>query len=109
MTYSGTAGQAYFVRISGTNPSVSLQAVDTVSVNNVTQNEGTSGTTNFVFTVSLSTAQSQQVTVNYGTNPGTAAAGSDYASASGILTFAPGETSKLVTVAVVRRHGQRTG
>jgi hypothetical protein len=100
LTYNGVLGGAYFVRISGTSSNVSIQAIDTVSVNNVTQNEGTNGATNFVFTVSLSTPQSQAVSVNYATNPGTAAAGSDYTATSGVVNFAPGETTKLVTVVV---------
>jgi len=46
------------------------------------------------------------VTVNYATASGTATAGSDYQSASGALTFAPGETSKTVTILV---NGDRLG
>ena len=40
------------------------------------------------------------VTVNYATANGTAAAGSDYATSSGTLTFAPGETTKTIPVAI---------
>ena len=40
------------------------------------------------------------MTVKYATADGTATAGSDYNAASGTLTFAAGETSKTVTVAV---------
>src|SRR5262249_1730715 len=52
------------------------------------------------FTVTLSTANSRTVTVNYATAAGTATAGSDYSSASGTVTFNPGETSKTVLVTV---------
>ena len=38
------------------------------------------------------------VSVDWATANGTAVAGSDYEAASGTLTFAPGETSKTVTV-----------
>ena len=62
--------------------------------------EGNAGTSNAVFTASLSAAGALPVSVNYATANGTAAAGSDYAAASGALTFAPGETSKTVAVAV---------
>ncbi|MEQ1828256.1 MAG: SBBP repeat-containing protein [Pirellula sp.] len=62
--------------------------------------EGNAGTVSAQFTVSLSDGGSQTVTVNYGTFDGTATSGSDYQSLSGILTFAPGETSKTVVVPV---------
>src|SRR6266550_2626957 len=78
----------------------------TVSINDVTKPEGNIGTTSFDFTVSLSDASSQPVTVHYATTDGTAtggaacAAGTDYVSATGTVTFAPGETSKQLSVAV---------
>jgi hypothetical protein len=59
-------------------------------------------TTPLTFTVSLSAASTQPVTVQYATANGTAAAGSDYVAAAGTLTFAPGETRKTVVVTVVR-------
>jgi len=73
----------------------------TLSINNVSANEGNSGTTAFNFTVSLLGASSQTVTVNYATANGTATAPVDYTAANGTLSFAPGETSKTVTVSVV--------
>jgi hypothetical protein len=63
--------------------------------------EGDSGTTPAVFTVSLSQASGQQVTVSYTTADGTAIAGADYQSTSGTVTFAPGEVSQPVTVPVI--------
>ena len=51
------------------------------------------------FTVSLSAASDGEVTVEYATSDGTAAAGSDYTAESGTLTFAANETSKTVSVA----------
>ena len=101
LTYNGTAGAAYFIRISGTNPNVSLQSIDTVSIGNVSKFEGTGGTTDFVFTVTLSGPQSQTVTANYATADGTATAASgDYTVKNGTVSFAPGETKKLITVVV---------
>ncbi|MDQ2102261.1 cellulase family glycosylhydrolase [Azospirillum isscasi] len=58
-------------------------------------------TTDAVFTVKLSQAYSQAVTVDYATADGTAKAGSDYVAASGKLTFAAGETTKTVAVKVL--------
>ncbi len=73
-----------------------------LSINDVTVTEGNSGTADAVFTVSLSAASGQTVTVNYATADGTATvADSDYqAIASTTLTFLPGETTKNVTVKV---------
>ena len=50
------------------------------------------------FTVSLSPASSDQVTVAYATSGGTATSGTDFTAASGTLTFAANETSKTVSV-----------
>jgi probable HAF family extracellular repeat protein len=62
--------------------------------------EGNAGTRAATFTVTLSAASSQTVTVAYATGDSSAVAGSDYQATSGTLTFAPGETSKIVTVLV---------
>jgi hypothetical protein len=71
-----------------------------ISVGNVSKSEGDRKTTTFSFTVSLSNAYDQAVTVNYATANGTAAAGSDYLAKSGSVTFAPGETIKTITIVV---------
>ena len=72
----------------------------TASIGDVTVTEGNTGTRAASFSVTLSAAYSQTVTVGYFTMDGTAAAGSDYQTASSTLTFAPGETSKTITVLV---------
>jgi hypothetical protein len=72
----------------------------TLSINDVSVTEGDSGTKTLDFTVTLSTASGQTVTVNYATADGTATAGTDYVAASGMLTFLPGDTTKTVSVTI---------
>jgi uncharacterized delta-60 repeat protein len=72
----------------------------TLSINNRSVTEGNSGTTNASFTVTLSAASALTVTVNYATANGTAIAPSDYVTASGTLTFTPGQTTQTITVLV---------
>ena len=75
-----------------------------VFINDVVVTEGDSGTVNAVFTVMLSTTNSQTVTVEYATADGTpspAVAGSDYVATNGTLTFAPNVTSQTITVPVL--------
>ncbi|MBV9925252.1 MAG: DUF4214 domain-containing protein [Acidobacteria bacterium] len=62
--------------------------------------EGNSGTSEAVFNVKLSAPSGRAVTVNYNTVDGDATSGADYQPAMGTLTFAPGETSKTVSVLV---------
>ncbi len=52
------------------------------------------------FAVTMDGALPNAATVDYETSDGTATAGSDYTAASGTLTFAAGETSKTVSVAI---------
>jgi hypothetical protein len=76
--------------------------VPTLSINSVSQAEGSGGgTTAFVFTVTLSTASGLPVTVDFATADGSALSPSDYASQTGTLTFSPGQTTKTITIAVV--------
>ena len=70
------------------------------SVNNVSVNESTFFSSTATFTVTLSGASSQQVTVNFATANGTATAGSDYTARTGTLTFAPGTTTQTVQVTI---------
>jgi len=76
-------------------------AMPTISVADIVVQEGNAGTTPAVFTISLSAASGQTVTVNFATAPGTAAATADFQSASGTATIAAGATSTTVTVSVV--------
>ena len=75
--------------------------VPSISVSTVSLSEGDFGTQMMRFVVSLSSASSQPVSVNYTTQDGTAIAGSDFIATAGTLTFAAGETSRTVTVPVL--------
>jgi parallel beta-helix repeat protein len=72
----------------------------TLTINDVTQAEGNAGTTNFVFTVTMSGVSGSNVTVNYQTADGTATAGSDYTAATDVATILAGDTTTTITVAV---------
>ena len=71
----------------------------TLSIADASVTEGNSGTTDLTFTVTRS-ARAVASTVKWATSNGTATAGSDYAAASGTLSFAAGELTKTITVKV---------
>jgi Calx-beta domain/FG-GAP-like repeat len=73
-----------------------------ISISDVFKKEGKkSTTTQFIFTVTLSAPYDQAVKMSYNTANGTATtSGNDYIAKSGTLTFAPGETTKTITIEV---------
>src|SRR5204863_6403837 len=73
-----------------------------ISISDVTKKEGKKGqTTLFTFTVTLSAAYDQAVTMSYRTVDGTATTSDgDYVAKTGTLTFNPGETTKTITIEV---------
>ncbi len=76
--------------------------VPTLSIADVSINEGNSGATNAVFVVSLSAPSGRTVTVSAVTSNLTATAGSDYtATGPTILTFAPGVVAQNFSVPVL--------
>ncbi len=79
---------------------VATVAPPALTIDDVTQTIATSGVTNFVFSVTLTGAVPDQVTVGYATANQTAIAGTDYVAQSGILTFSPGVTTQNITVPV---------
>jgi hypothetical protein len=76
-------------------------SVPALSINDVSVTEGNSGTSNATFTVSLSAASTQAVTVNYATAAGTATSGTDFTAVSGTLTFPAGTTTQPIQVPIV--------
>src|SRR6185369_6185012 len=81
--------------------------VPSICVDDVQVVEGNSGTTEARFTVRLSAASGQPVSVDYATADGTALSGSDYVAASGTLVFAPagGSVPPQAPVLSVERSG----
>ena len=53
------------------------------------------------FTVTLSAASQDTINVHYATQDGTAKAGTDYTADTGIVTFAPGQTSAEINVPIL--------
>src|SRR5262249_14658686 len=73
-----------------------------IIISDVTKAEGKKGKSIlFTFTVTLSVAYDQPVTLSYRTADGTArTSDKDYVARTGTLTFAPGETTKTITIVV---------
>ena len=80
----------------------SSPAIVDLALRDVTKADGKKGQmTLFTFTVTLSAAYDQAVTMAYRTVDGTAkTSDNDYVAKTGTLTFAPGETSKTITIEV---------
>jgi hypothetical protein len=80
--------------------SITPNNIPDISINNVTVTEGDAGTAVATFTITLSNASTQNITVNYATANSTATtADGDYtAIGSTLLTFTAGQTSKTITV-----------
>ena len=75
-----------------------METTPTVSIAGGSGTEGDDDS--IAFTVTLDEAASGTVTVDYATSDGSAEAGDDYTAASGTLSFAAGETSKAISVAI---------
>jgi photosystem II stability/assembly factor-like uncharacterized protein len=71
-----------------------------ISIDDISLNEGNSGANNFVLNVNLSQQSNQTITVNYTTSDGTANSGTDYQFRSGTLTFLPNDTTEAIFIPV---------
>ena len=85
----------------GVGTIVNDDPLPSLSINDVSLTEGNAGTVNAVFTVTLSAASGQTVSVNYATANGTATQPADYTNTSGTLSFTPGQTTRTITVPVI--------
>jgi len=82
----------------GTGTITDNDPLPSLSINNVTVNEAA---TNATFTVTLSLASSQIVTVNYATTAATATESADYTRVSSILTFPAGTRTLQILVPII--------
>ncbi|MBI5276957.1 MAG: type I secretion C-terminal target domain-containing protein, partial [Burkholderiales bacterium] len=96
LTATQTGGTTANTAATGTGTITDDDATPTLVINDVTVNEDALTAT---FTVTLSAESGQTVTVDYAGATGTAEA-ADFTLASGTLTFAPGETTKTITVTI---------
>ncbi len=101
--------QASFTDDDGTDETVESAATDPVggaplpalSIGDASAAEGDSGSATLDFTVTLDSAATATVTVEWATSDGTATAGTDYTAGSGTLTFGAGDSSRTVSVTVL--------
>jgi hypothetical protein len=70
------------------------------AIDDVSHNEGNSGTTAYVFTVTKTGATEVTASVNYSTVNGTATTPSDFTATGAALTFLAADTTKQFTVLV---------
>ena len=73
----------------------------TVNIGDTTVVEGNSGTTNAVFTVSMTLPSQNTVTILYSTQDGSAQQGVAYQYTAGSLVLPPGTTTKTISVPVI--------
>ena len=100
-----TDGSATFddvrVRTNASNFNEYNPTAPQVSIGDATITEGNSGTALVTVWITLASAATEVTTVQWATGPGSALSPGDFTAASGTVTFAVGESSKSVTVAVV--------
>lgn len=95
-----TRAEAEFYLANNSASAVTAVVTPSLTIADVTVTEGASGITNAVFTVTATPAPGQTITVNFATVNSSASAPDDYTSTNGILTFAPGEATKTISVPV---------
>jgi len=100
LALSNPTGGALLGNLSSATLIIQDNEEPTLSISDVSQAEGNSGTTAFTFTVTSSNAITNDVNATYATSDGTATAGSDYQAANGVVIILAGQTSKTITVNV---------
>ncbi len=77
-----------------------VQASPSLRIDDVSQNEGDSGATEFVFTVTLDNPLGAAVSVDFASADGSAEAPGDYTATSGTLSFSGNITTRTIAVVV---------
>ena len=83
------------------NPGGPIMGLPAIAATGFTTTASATGTTTANFVVDLSAASTSSVSVEYTTADGTAAAGTDFQAAQGVLTFMPGVTEALVPITIL--------
>jgi chitinase len=110
LSSNATLGAANSATVTITNDDLPILSMKDTAISVLEGNGQSPSPNQVVVTVNLSAAITQAVTVNYATSNGTATAfipsaatsiPGDYLTNNGTLTFAPGETSKAITVSII--------
>ncbi|HEX7154146.1 MAG TPA: Calx-beta domain-containing protein [Thermoanaerobaculia bacterium] len=72
-----------------------------ISIADVSRSEGNVGNATVDVVVTMSSSALFPITVDYATGGGTATPGVDYLASSGTLTFAPGQSTRRITLTIV--------
>jgi hypothetical protein len=98
-------GTGYTVSTTNTAATVNIADNDLQPTINLSANqtivEGNTNPQNVSYTVTLSNASTQAITVQYVTANGTAIGGSDYTSTTGTLTFNPGIITQVINIPIL--------
>ncbi len=98
----GSAYTAAGSDLSGLGTITNDDTAPTISVANISANEGNAGTTTFTFTITQTAVTGTATTVNYATSNGTATlADTDYITASSTATIPAGSTTTTFDITVV--------
>jgi subtilisin family serine protease len=87
----------------------SAAAVPNISIHDVTRHDGDKGFTQFTFTVTLSAAYDQPVTLSFRNLEETAKASEDYVAKTCTLILAPGKTKKAIAIEVKDGSNEEAG
>jgi hypothetical protein len=97
-------GHIIFLHNAATSPdsiTVTGTSLPGITIADVAIAEGNTGLTNANFTIGLSTACPDPVTLKFITENGTAIAGKDFEADSGDVLFSPGDTAKIITIHLI--------